>query len=114
MARKMKKRVNLNKFMNNLIESKISNLLKKQTRHLKETISEMKKSIKDLEKKLIKMSVVKKAENKPNKKSKGKTVRKARIKDKKTCSIKGCNKPMKAKRLCNAHYVAAFRKNKKS
>lgn len=106
--------MNLKNVLNNLIEIRINKILEKQISRIKRSIPEMKKSIKDLEKKLSKISTVKKDERKPKKKSINKSVRKAKCKAKKTCSMKGCNKPMKAKGLCNAHYVAAFRKNKKS
>lgn len=113
MSRKKKKDTNLNKVLSNLIESKIINLFKKQTPHLKETVSEMKKSIKNLEKKLSKISTVKRAKRKSKKKTKSKPVRNTRTKNKKTCKIKGCNELRRAKGLCNKHYVAALRKKSK-
>ena len=114
MAQKKKKGVNLNKILNNIIESNINKLLEKQIYRFKVTIPEMKKSVKDLENKLTKIYTIKKTKRKLEKKVKSKPVRNARIKNIKICKIKGCNEPRRAKGLCNKHYVAALRKGKKS
>jgi len=52
-----------------------------------------------------------KSKGSPGRASAGKG-RNRRSGKKKLCSRRGCGRPAKARGLCNAHYVAAFRKGK--
>jgi 1-deoxy-D-xylulose 5-phosphate reductoisomerase len=113
MARKRKKSNSLNQVLSAAIESAVTRFMDKQKIKALDSLSELEKSIRNMEKRLSRMGKVKRI-RKPRKKSKA--VRKAKAgkeaKVQKICRIKGCNEPRKAKGLCNKHYVAKMRKKK--
>jgi len=108
---KKPKSLDLSQLLSSSIESAIHKLLTKQQLKAKESISELGQAVRSMEKRLSKLA----KPRKPRKKSKA--VRKAKAGKKaigkKICKVKGCKKPRKAKGLCNKHYVAKMRREKR-
>lgn len=96
--------ISLSKAINNMIDARLNKLFQKQNPRLKKTMSEIEKALKRIEKR---MSRTRTAE-KPG------AVRKSRRGRKpskpKTCTQRGCQRPARARGLCNSHYVMALRK----
>ena len=102
--KKAKTGMSLSKAINNMIDARLNKLFQKQNPRLKKTMSEIEKALKRIEKRMSRT----RAAGKPV------TVKKSRRGRKpskqKKCSQRGCQRPARARGLCNSHYVMALRK----
>ena len=98
----------LAKAINNLVDAKLNKLLEKQTPRFRKTLTGIEKALARVEKKVGKVSAGRPVRAK---KTKARKTRKGRKPTKpKTCSVRGCQRPARARGLCNSHYVSALRK----
>ena len=100
----------LAKAINALVDAKLNKLLEKQTPRIRRTITGVEKALAKVEKKVGKVSAGRPAKEKKTKAKKRKTRKGRKPAKPKTCSVRGCQRPARARGLCNSHYVTALRK----
>ena len=109
-ARRTNPSTTLAKAINALVDAKLNKLLEKQTPRLRRTITGVEKALVRVEKKVGKVSAGKPVKARKKKTRKTKTRKARKPAKQKTCSVRGCQRPARARGLCNSHYVTALRK----